>query len=170
MEEAAPARQFVIVLRGESAARFRPEKGPLQILKVGSPVGPIDIVFDTRYSDEGLEDPIPREMIAEARLTATCTLEEAINAALGVGNMLVPWFAISTNAPIGDLDVHLAFDSTPRATEHPFFENFLPDERGRPRHGRHVPAPETIAVMNAAGARPEFFERLHRATSQYREA
>jgi hypothetical protein len=127
------------------------------------------ITFRTRYANEGFESPIPRELWADIRGEADCTLEEAINAYWSIANGFVPSLAVVTNAPIEDLDVHIAFDATPGEEEHQFFENFQPDEIGRPRHGRSAPLPETVTFLDALG-RSDQQHRLVRACAFYREA
>ena len=129
-----PTRRFVVVLRAESAARFRRGDPPLQITSA-SKVGPVQLTFRTRYVDEGLEDPVPREMWIDARGEAACSLDAAMREYVRVANLLGPVISFAANAPVGHMDIHLAFDATPELERHEFFENFLPDERGRPRSG-----------------------------------
>jgi hypothetical protein len=81
----------------------------------------------------------------------------------------VPALAVAGNAPIDDVEVHLAFDATPDEQKHEFFENFQPDEAGRPRHGRSLPLAETVAFLDALAGSDEQ-PRLLRACAFYREA
>ncbi len=161
------SRQFVVVTRALSGARIR-EGEQLQV-SAQSAVGPVVITYRTRYADEGFESPIPRELWAEVRGEADCSLDEAINAYWGAANAVVPALAVAGNAPIEDLDVHFAFDATPEEQEHEFFENFQPDEAGRPRHGRSLSLPETVEFLDALAGSDEQ-DRLARACAFYREA
>lgn len=160
-------RQYVVVTRALSGARIR-EGEQLQV-PAESALGAVIITYRTRYADEGFESLIPRELWAEVRGEADCSLEEAINAYWSIANDLIPSLAVATNAPIDDLDVHLAFDATPGEEEHPFFENFLPDETGRPRHGRSASLAETVEFLRALVTSDEQ-QRLFRACAFYREA
>jgi hypothetical protein len=160
-------RHFVVVTRAQSGARIR--EGQALQLRVLTSVGPATATVRTRYADEGLESPIPRELWVEIQGDANSSLDEAINAYWSSANGLLPSFAVIANAPIEDVDIHIAFDATPGETEHAFFENFLPDEGGRPRHGRSMPLPETLEVLEALAESDER-PRLARACAFYREA
>lgn len=160
-------RHLVVVTRAASGVRVR-EGEQLQV-PAQSVVGPAVVTFRTRYADEGFESPIPRELWVEIRGEADCSLDEAINAYWSIANGLVPALAVATNAPIDDLDVHMAFDATPGEQEHEFFENFQPDQTGRPRHGRSAPLAETVAFLDAMSGSDEQ-PRLVRACAFYREA
>lgn len=160
-------RQYVVVTRALSGVRIR-ESEQLQV-QAQSAAGPVVITYRTRHADEGFESPIPRELWAEIRGEADCSLEEAINAYWSIANRFVPSLAVATNAPIDDLDVHIAFDATAGEDEHPFFENFQPDEAGRPRHGRSASLPETVEFLDSLAASDEQ-PRLARACALYREA
>src|SRR6266511_293522 len=161
------SRQVVVVTRALSGARIR-EGEQLQV-SAQSVVGPVTITYRTRYADEGFESPIPRELWAEVRGEADCGLDEAINAYWGAANAVVPALAVAGNTPIEDLDVHFAFDATPEEQAHEFFENFQPDEAGRPRHGRSLSLPETVEFLDALAGSDER-DRLARACAFYREA
>jgi hypothetical protein len=157
----------VVVTRAISGVRIR-EGEQLQV-QAESTVGPVTVTFRTRYADEGFESPVARELWVEASGEAECALDEAINAYWSVSNGLVPALAVVTNAPVDDLDVHLAFDATAGENEHAFFENFQPDEAGRPRDGRSAPLPETVTFLDAVAESDEQ-PRLTRACAFYREA
>lgn len=160
-------RHYVVVTRARSAARLR-EREQLQISAV-SPVGPVVVTYRTRWADEGFESPVPRELWAETRGDADCTLDQAVNAYWTVANRFVAPLAVATNAPVDDLDVHIAFDATPGMDEHLLFEDFQPDQAGRPRHGRPIPLPEAVTFLDALGRSPES-ARLGRGCAFYREA
>jgi hypothetical protein len=161
------ARQFVVVTRAASGARFTEGEG-LEVA-ARTAVGPVLVRLRTRYSDEGFESPIPRELWVEIRGEAECSLDEAINVYWSTANGILPSLAVAVNAPISDLDVHIAFDATLAENEHTFFENFLPDERGRPRHGRAAAIEETLQFMRALTESDEQ-PRIARACAFYREA
>src|SRR5882762_7744379 len=103
------AQHYVVVTRALSGARIR-DGEQLQI-PANSAIGPVVVTYRTRYANEGFESPVPRELWAEIRGQANCTLEEAINAYWSIANWFVPSLAVVTNAPIDDLDVHIAFDA-----------------------------------------------------------
>ena len=160
-------RRYVVVTRALSGARIK-DGEQLQI-STTTPIGLALITYRTRFSDEGFDSPIPRELWVEAVGESDCSLEEAINAYWSAANALLPALSVAANAPIDDLDVHLAFDATPGTTEHEFFENFQPDESGRPRHGRSLRLSETTTVLDALAASNEN-ARLLRACEFYRQA
>jgi hypothetical protein len=160
-------RTFVVVTRALSGARIQQDE-QLQ-LSVQSAAGPAVVTFRTRYGDEGFESPVPRELWAEIVGDADCALDNAINAYWAAANGIVPALAVASNAPIDDLEVHIGFDATQAEEEHAFFENFQPDEMGRPRHGRSAPLAETVEFFNLL-ATSEEQPRLGRACAFYREA
>ncbi len=160
-------RNFVGVFRGSSAARF--VRGEHVRVLTGTPIGPVQLTYRTRYSDEGFQDEVPREMWVEARGEAQCALDEAIDAYQGAASAFVPVFSVSANAPASDLDVVLGYDATPGA-EHEFFQRLLPDITDI-RHGRDVNAAGTAELFQALERHAnDDRERLVRACVQYREA
>jgi hypothetical protein len=155
---------YLVVLRGQSAARFPQDQ---QIVVENFPSGDrrVDVLFRTRYADEGFDALVPREFVAEVRVTAP-SIVEAVEVAANAANVLKSAIAFTANAWVDDLDVHLAYDMTPGYREREFFESFLPDERGIPRPGRRADGAATIAFINALNSHPEG-ERLRRAMVQY---
>jgi hypothetical protein len=156
---------YVVVLRAPSGARFDPDEPPLTAVDFPTAVGPARFVFRTRYADENFSVPVPRELWVDARGSAP-SLSEAINAFWNAAQSLLTVVALSANAPIDDLDVHLAYDNTLGEREREFFEQFLPEERGIPRQGRRTNIAATVAVFQALAHHPEN-ERLLRAVGQY---
>lgn len=161
-------RRFVVVLRAESAARFRTQDGPL-VISAETKAGQVQLTFRTRYSDEGLEDPVPREMWIEARGEASCSLDDAMREYIRVANLFGPLISVTANAPVGHMTIHLAYDATPDVERHEFFENFLPDERGRPTSGRAVAPGAVHAVLSCLDTSTDR-DRFLRSIEQYRQA
>jgi hypothetical protein len=155
---------YLVVLRGQSTARFPQDR---QIVVENFPTADrrVDVLFRTRYADEGFEALVPREFMAEVRVPAT-SIVEAVEVGANAANMLKSAIAFTANAWVDDLDVHLAYDMTPGHREREFFETFLPDERGILRPGRRIDGATTIAFINALKSHIEG-ERLRRAMVQY---
>ncbi|MDP8973269.1 MAG: hypothetical protein M3N45_08865 [Actinomycetota bacterium] len=133
------------------------------------PMGVATATFRTRYSDEGHLSPVPRELWIDVRGGGDYSLEEAIDAYWNAANQVLPSLAVACNAPVSDAEVHLAIAIDPEGTEHEFFENFQPDESGRPRHGRSLVFPETTTFLDALVQSPHS-ARILRACAFYREA
>jgi hypothetical protein len=159
---------YIVVLRASSAAKFHPEQPSLKAQAFPTPVGPVDMTFQTRYADEGFNVTIPRELWVDARGPAP-SLDDAIKAFWNAAQMPVAVIALTTNAAIEDLDLHLAYDNTPGRSEREFFQNFLPEERGIPRQGRRVPVDATVSLLRAIDTHPER-DRLLRAIAYYYNA
>ena len=160
-------RRSVVVMRARSAARL--EDGQEIRIPITSDVGNVLLIVRTRYSDEGFESSIPRELWVEAQGETDRSLNDAINAYWATANGVIPFFAMITNAPIDDLDVHLAFDATSRLNQHEFFQHFIADEVGLPTHGRGIPAVEASRVFSAIDAHSDG-PRLRRACTFYNQA
>jgi hypothetical protein len=132
-------------------------------------MGTVTATFRTRYSDEGHASPVPRELWIDLRSDGDYSLDEAINAYWNAANQVLPSLAVACNAPVNDAEVHMAIAIDPAGIQHDFFENFQPDESGRPRHGRFLAFPETIMFLDALVASPHR-ARIFRACAFYREA
>jgi len=156
--------QYVVVLKGSSAARFAPDDY-LEARGFPSAAGPINVVFRTRHVDEGFSVPIPRELWADARGCAA-SLDSAVDAFANAAHSLASIVALSANSAVDELEVHLAYNNTPGLSEREFFQSFLPDESGMPWQGRRTNVEATIALLRALASHPEA-ERLSRAVAQY---
>jgi hypothetical protein len=159
--------RYVIALKGSSAARFKP--GETRQGAIATKLGHCQMTLQTLYSNEGFEDPIPRDLWVELRGQFSCTLDDAINECWNAANSLTPLLALSANSPVGDLDVLLGFDATPTIDQHQFFENFLPDGVGPPGHGRSLDAEATAKLIDCIQSHSER-DRLQRAIEQYRRS
>src|SRR4051812_13783872 len=137
---------YVVVLGAESGARFKDETYPMVIRDFGTELGPITIIFRTRWSEEGYASPVPREMWLDARGSTEAPFNEAVSVFGAAANALLPVVALSANASVTDAEVKIAFDNTPERTEREFFQNFVRENRGMPLPGRWVDVPATIAV------------------------
>lgn len=160
---------FVVVLGGESAARFQEEDDPMVIREFPTPVGKVTLTFRTRFSDEGHEANVPRELWIDVRGDATCSLDEAINAYAAAGLSFLPAIALATNASIEDVQPKLAYDNTADHDPREYFQSFLPERRGLPLLSRPVDVQATLTLITTL-AEDSQGERLLRAAEQYRLA
>ena len=158
---------YVVVLRAPSAARFEVEDN-LSINRVPCATGTVDLIFRTRYVNEGFSAPVPRELWVDARGKAS-SLKDALVSFANASYTLSPIITVSANAFVEDLEVELGYDDTAGLSEREYFQQFVPEERGLPRLGRRINAPATAALLLAFAVHPES-ERMHRAASQYRLA
>jgi hypothetical protein len=155
--------QYVVVLRSASAARFlRNTQLPVSFNAGGTLV---DLIFRTRYVDEGFEATVPRDLWVEARGEAD-SLEQAVNLFWGAANSLIPIIALCVNAMVDPLTVEVAYDRSPEKQEHEFFQCFHPESGGIPPEGRRVDSEATGAVIQSLGTHSEQ-ARLYRAITQY---
>lgn len=157
------SREYIVVLRCASAARFAPDD--YLHVETQSESGPVNLIFRTRYSDQGFSALVPYDLWVEARGPAPSlevTIETFANAAL----ILAPLIALSANATVGVLDIELAYDNTPGISEREFFQHFLPDRVETPGLGRRANSQATGALIRLVFSHSDR-ERLHRAISQY---
>jgi len=99
------------------------------------------------------------------------SLEDGLNAAWGAAASVLSVIALVTNAAIGELQPHLAFETTAAAEDRAFFQSTIDAERGIPLPGRRIPVEATVATLEAIattrradGRAPA---RLMRAANQY---
>lgn len=155
--------RYVVVLRSPSAARFlRNSQLPINFNAGGTL---IDLIFRTRYVNEGFEAPVPRDLWVDARGEAD-SLDQAINLFSGAANSLIPIVSLCANAAIDPLAVEIAYDHTAGKQEHEFFQCFNSESHEIPHQGRRVDNDATGAVIQSLGTHREQ-SRLYRAISQY---
>jgi len=160
---------YVVVLGAESGARFKDEAYPMVIRDFATELGPVSIIFRTRWSLEGYTSPVPREMWLDVRGSTNAPFNEAVSVFAAAANALLPVVAVGANASVSDAEVKIAFDNSPASTEREFFQSFVRENRGMPLPGRWIDVPATIAVIDAFSGHRNF-SRLHRAAEQYRVA
>jgi hypothetical protein len=98
----ADQTHYVVVLAAETDARFQGEAIPMRINGLQTNVGQMDVIFRTRWSEEGSESPIPREMWIDARGTSEASLDEAATVYANTVASLLTLIALGTNAAVGD--------------------------------------------------------------------
>jgi hypothetical protein len=165
----AETTHYVVVVEAESSAHFRDEPIPLQVNHFPTAVGPVTITFRTRYSEEGLESPVPREMWIDVRGVSTAPFDDAVTAYAQAGAAFLPLIALVANATVAGPDVKLAFDNSPGRDRREFFQSFVPEKRGQPVPARRVDVQLALALFEAFKRHPETV-RLHRAAESYRGA
>lgn len=154
-------------MRAPTAARFLENEQPLVFQQHPSDAGPIQLTFRTRYSNEGHESAIPRELWIEARGTAI-SLKAAINAYWKAAAGSIALIAFVANAGIGELQVDLAFDATPGHHTRQMFKNFVVGDVGLPRPGRHTDIQTIVDLVTSINSLPaEEGNAIHQALVFY---
>ncbi len=125
--ERAGTSSFVIVLKGSSAVRMPHGQGARFVLGTGQGEAAVRVL--TNWAESGFSHPIPRELWIDVRLEGG-SIDEAIDKARVLASALAPVIAFATNAGIGSIEPHIAFEVTPGVAERDFVEYFVPDERG----------------------------------------
>lgn len=155
---------FLVVLCCRSAVRFREDES--FTIRYNYPSGDsVFMAFKTHWADEGYEASVPRELWVEVRGTSE-SLESAIatfrSAADHIGSIL----AFATNAGRDPFEVDVAFDISPDADRHEYFQNFVRKDRWFPIKGRRPDSGAVYALMAALERHPRR-KRLERAIAQY---
>ncbi|MEV0615655.1 hypothetical protein AB0I81_20235 [Nonomuraea sp. NPDC050404] len=159
-------RDYVVVLRASSAARFLPEEGCRWSLEdVDGVEGLVEVKLRTRWVASGFEAPIPRELWIEVRGRFP-SIDAAIAAASALSATSCVLLAFCANTYVGSPELHLAFDATADCSEREFLQSFLPDESGLIKEGRIVKADELATLIDAFNASDEH-ARILRALRQY---
>jgi hypothetical protein len=157
-------KEFVVVMRGPSAALFNPDE-EISVRDVQSAIGPVNVVYTTRHLSRSPDVTVPGQLWIDIRGNAPM-LDEALEPFANSALTLLPILTLSANAAIGELDVELGFDNTADITERDYFQNYIPSERDIPHPGRIIDVPATVALLKAFGAHPDS-ERLLRGANQY---
>jgi len=82
---------------------------------------------------------------------------------------MLPILALCTNAAVGEPEIELGFENTPRTTERDYFQCYVPPETDIIHNMRLVKVKQTACVIEAL-AKHRDGERLRRGANQYRLA
>jgi hypothetical protein len=159
-------RPYIVVLKGSSSVRF--PNGSSTHLRLNTPIGPAEAFITTNWQDLGLKHPVPRELWFEVRLPHR-SIDEAIEAARAIVVGLVPIMSYATNAEIGQVEPHLAYDNSQGVDRREFIEYFLPDESGLLSPTRQTDPSLIGKVVDAFSASP-YGPRLGTALAHYHSA
>ena len=161
--------RYVAVLAAESDVRFRDEPVPFRADDFPTAVGRVDLIFRTRYADEGFAAAVPREMWIDARgdIDNDVPLIDVVSAYTQAAANLLPTLALSANAWIGDVEPKIAYEATPGSTSREYFQNFLRETRGTlPPTRRIIDVPATVSLLRALQSHSAR-DRIARASAQY---
>jgi hypothetical protein len=160
--------EYIVVARAASALYF-PDDGYFRVNQFPSPLGPLEILFQTRRSwMKGHDTPIPRGLWVEVRGQAP-TFRDALDVFPQIAETLSPVLTVVANAPTDPLVPELAFDCSDSAQDRDFFQQFLFDERLLPFTRPTFPGGSARAVFDLLGKHADK-ERLHRAMAHYHAA
>jgi hypothetical protein len=165
----AEMASYVVVLAAESDVRFRDEPVPFRADNFPTALGPVELIFRTRYANEGFAAAVPREMWIGARgeIQKNVPLIDVVNAYTQAAASLIPTLAVSANAWIGDVEPKIAYEATPGTRSREYFQNFVRETRGTlPPTRRIIDVPATVSLLRAIQSRSEH-ERIARAVAQY---
>jgi hypothetical protein len=137
-------------------------------LLVTTDEGPVEVRVLTNWVESGFAHPLPRELWFDSRLRAG-SVDEAINQARVLVSAMAAVVAFSTNAEIGRIEPHLAFDETVGVSERAFVEYFLPDERGLIPPSREGD-PDVIAATAEAVFKSSHWKGISTALAHYHAA
>jgi hypothetical protein len=160
-------RELVVVMRGSSAALFK-QNEQLYVPGFPSSIGPVNILFTTRYLSRKPDVTIPGQLWIEIRGNAR-TLDEALVPFANASLNILPVLALSANAAVGEPEIELGFDDTAGITERDYFQSYVPPERDVAHVARGIDVPATEALLGAIGMHPDS-ERLLRGANKYRIA
>jgi hypothetical protein len=158
---------YLVVLEASSAVRFD-DDASLTLTDVPTRLGPVDIRLDTRYSAEGFEISVPRELLIQVRGDAE-SLDGARGEFTDAGRAIAPYLAFAANAAIDDPEFVLAFDTTPGSQSREMVQALRSWETGLPRSSRRLEPSFAGLLLSQLLQHPEH-PRLHRAVVHYSEA
>jgi hypothetical protein len=164
--ESKPPSDYVVALRGSSAALFGPEQRLQITLRARS--GLIQFTMTTRLVKSGFPDRVPSGLWVDARGKAE-SIEDAVNEFSNIANFLCSFFATTANAWVGDLQAELAYNATPGLKRREYFQQSLPEGGGTLQPARQGNSEATLALLAAVNAHPDS-EMLRRAVVHYGSA
>jgi hypothetical protein len=158
--------EYVVVCRAASSARFVPEEGWEQHVRIPAlGLSAVRARAFTRWTQEGPHQ-IPRELVIEVKGRAG-SLEQAGSTFSELARAIANMIAFVANVRVGPVEAHLAFDSDPGKTERELLEVFLPDERGIVGEGRIIRRHLVEAACPASLSLQADSSRVTRALRQY---
>lgn len=160
-------RSFVVVLRGPSAVIFRQNTNMI-INDFPSAFGPVAMAYTSRWLNRGANVNLPGHLQVEITGNGP-SLEEVLVPFANAGLAMLPILALCANAAVGELEVELGFENTPKITERDYFQYYLPPETDIIHICRHIKVDQTVPVIRALAKHSES-ERLGRGINQYRLA
>jgi len=160
-------KNFIVVMRGESAAIF-PKDTNLLVKNFQPSIGPVNISYKTRWLKSKEGNVIPGHIWVEINGSAQ-SLQDALVPFANAGLSILPILSLSTNAAINDLDLELGFDNTKGITERDYFQCYVSPESNEIHIQRHINIEATVALLDALDKHLDK-ERLIRAANQYRLA
>jgi hypothetical protein len=144
------ASEYLVVFKADANARFR---RPEQAMSFRAEVSgaPAFITFATRFTDEGHEAAVPRELIVQGRGVAL-SIDDAIQSLGPFASAMANLTAFVTNAAINPLSLYLGVDATPGHGSRTFMQEFGEFDVGPVQQGRAIPVDEVGAVLGLMGA------------------
>lgn len=160
-------RQYIVVMRGESAALFKKDEA----VEIKTNINNTDytVKIRTRWIKLRENVTIPGNLWIEISGEDDGNLEKVINKFSNVGTIYLSLLSLSSNAAIGDPEIEIAFDATPRKKNHEFFQSFIPSETRNLNPARYVDCHSFVRTVENINTHPEA-ERIFRAMGQYRIA
>jgi hypothetical protein len=139
--------KMVVVMRGPSAVVFEPGS-KLRVEGFPSEIGPVDIVYTSRYISRGSDIRVPGHLWIHVEGPAP-TLRDALDPFANAGLAMLPVLALSANAAIKEPDVEVAFDNSPGIVERDYFQTYMPPEPDVVYLGRLMDVESTVAGPGA---------------------
>ena len=158
--------EYTVVLKSSAGVWFEPDQA--LSVRFRTPAGEYLVTCRTRYVDEGVGHPVARELWVEV-IGSGESLESAIEVMASPALSLSSVLAFVANAHSGELEVHVAFDSSAGVADREFLQVFVRDEKGTPWMKRRVDPSIVVGVLAALEEHPRR-ERLQRAVGYYRQA
>lgn len=155
-----------MALRAPSAVRFA-AGAVLTIPDVETVAGPAAMWLRTRRVEEAA-GWVPADLVVEVAGSTEADLTAAANGYGAAAAGLLPVLAVAANAPVGPLDIAIAYEAGEAPGDHEFFQHLMPEDRLL-RHGRQLDPAHALALVTAVQSHPER-DRLLRVCAFYREA
>lgn len=169
MQESSPQESsYVVVYRAVSDAVFIAPDLVLTLVGIDSNGMKIDLTIWTEYVQYGTGDPIPGDLLFEARGVAD-SLDFAITAAGNTVIFFADAIALATNAVVHEVDLFLAYDNTSQRQQRRFAQVYFPLNPAITRNLRRIDR-ETLTGLLVAVKAQKGNVRARRTISQYNRA
>lgn len=156
-------KRYLIIGRSTPSAIFNPGESLSFPLKEG---GYIEIF--TRYSNEGYEEQIPREMVIRAEYEAS-DISEAVASIANTAQGILNRIEIGVNAFLGDFEIEIVLELLSGPGKREFFQSYISAISLESIPGRMIDlsAAREIAIKIESNSEKE---RLTRTIAHYHEA
>jgi hypothetical protein len=155
--------RYIIAIR--AGALLRLNHGESLQITAYSEWGEVRLTFQTRFSDEGFESAVPRELWIDARGPAP-SINHAVESFTNLAIFFTNIVSFCANGYSGPCEFHIGYEDTKEKNEIEFLQQFIAEGHDAPTISRKINPVAVTSIVDLLSGN-EHNERIHRAMSQY---